>query len=243
MPRKARIMVPDTPHHIIQRGHNRQTVFAHDEDYQYYLENLFEWKKEFDCQLYAWCLMTNHVHLIIQPGGSTEGLSQLMKRLAGRQTRYVNRLEQRTGSLWEGRFKSSPIETDAYLLACCRYIELNPVRAQMVASPEDYLWSSYRMKTGLQEPKGLDLDECYLGLGNDQQQRESRYKAWVHADVSDSEVQYIRESLQYGHPTGGEKFRDEIEAKLRVRLALNKRGRPRKRPNRVEERSGAYEMH
>jgi len=154
MPRKARIVVPKTPHHIRQRGHNRQTVFAHDEDYQYDLENLFEWKKEFDCRVYAWCLMTNHVHLIIQPGGSTEGLSQLMKRLAGRQTRYVNRLEQRTGSLWEGRFKSSPIETDTYLLACCRYIELNPVRARMVVRPEDYLWSSYRMKTGLQEPKG-----------------------------------------------------------------------------------------
>ncbi|HKK44319.1 MAG TPA: transposase [Balneolaceae bacterium] len=243
MPRKARVVMPDTPHHIIQRGHNRQTVFAHDEDYQYYLENLFEWKKEFDCQIYAWCLMTNHVHLIIQPGGSTEGLSQLMKRLAGRQTRYVNRLEKRTGSLWESRFKSSPIETDAYLLACSRYIELNPVRARMVASPEEYPWSSYRMKIGLQALKGLDFDNCYLALGRTQQQRELQYKDWVRADVSESEVQQIREALQYGHPTGSEKFRDEIETKLGIRLALNKRGRPRKEKHQVNEGVMLYEIH
>lgn len=242
MPRKARILVPETPHHIIQRGHNRQTVFVQDEDYQYYLENLVECKQEFNCRVYAWCLMTNHVHLILQPGNDTEGLSRLMKRLAGRQTRCVNRLERRTGSLWEGRFKSSPIETEAYLLACCRYIELNPVRARMVASPEDYPWSSYRMKTGLQAPRGLDFDRCYLGLGSTQQQRESRYKAWVQADVSGSELRHIRESLQYGHPTGGDRFRNEIEEKLGIRLALNKRGRPRKPKNRIEERGGVYGM-
>ncbi|MDY6874279.1 MAG: transposase [Chloroflexota bacterium] len=243
MPRKARILVPETPHHIRHRGHNRQTVFSQDEDYQYYLENLFNLKKEFDCRVYAWCLMTNHVHLILQPGSDTEGLSQLMKRLAGRQTRYVNRLEQRTGSLWEGRFKSSPIETDAYLLACCRYIELNPIRARMVARPEDYKWSSYRMKTGLQEPRGLDLDVCYLGLGRTQSERESRYKAWVQADVPEAEVRHIREALQYGHPTGSERFRDEIAKRLGIRLALNKRGRPKKTPDRIEEGRRVYEIH
>jgi len=218
-------------------------VFAHDDDYQYYLENLIEWKKDFGCKVYAWCLMTNHVHLIIQPNAKSEGLSHLMKRLSGRQTRYVNRLEKRSGSLWEGRFKSCPIETEAYLLACCRYIELNPVRARMVKRPEDYPWSSYRMKTGLQEKQGLDFDDCYLGLGSIQQQREARYKDWIRADVSESEVRHIRESLQYGHPTGNERFVEEIEKKLGIRLELNKRGRPRKAQERIEERSSIYGIH
>lgn len=242
MPRKARVVVPDTPHHIVQRGHNHQTVFAHDDDYQYYLGNLFEWKTKFGCKVYAWCLMTNHIHLIIQSGTETEGLSKLMKRLAGRQTRYVNRLERRTGSLWEGRFKSSPIETNTYLLACSRYIELNPVRARMVASPEDYRWSSYRMKSGLQEQKGLDLDGCYLALGSTSEKCAERYKAWVETGVSESEIRLIRESLQYGHPTGSQRFAEEIEQKLDIRLSLNKPGRPRKRDSQIEEEGSFYAL-
>jgi putative transposase len=105
------------PHHIIQRGHNRQVVFASDEDYQYYLDNLCEWKEKLGCKVYAYCLMTNHVHLIVDPGEDGGNLARMMKRVAGRQTRYLNKLEKRTGSLWEGRFKSSTISADEYLLA------------------------------------------------------------------------------------------------------------------------------
>lgn len=112
----------------------------------------------------------------------------------------------------------------------------------MVANPEDYPWSSYRMKTGLQQPKGLDVDACYLGLGSTQPQRAARYRNWVLADISEAETRLIRESLQYGHPTGSERFRDEIEEKLGIRLALNKRGRPRKSKNRIEERAGVDGM-
>ena len=132
MPRSARIILPSTPHHIVQRGHNRQTVFVSDEDYNYYRENLIEFKCEYDCRIYAYCLMTNHVHLIVDPRKKPESLSLLMKRVAGRQTRYVNKLEKRTGSLWEGRFKSSLICSKDYLPACCRYIELNPLRAGLI---------------------------------------------------------------------------------------------------------------
>jgi len=99
MPRMARIVVPNTPHHIVQRGHNKQVVFVSEDDYQYYLENLVEWKEQLQCEVYAWCLMTNHIHLIINPGEEVDNLGRLMKRLAGKQTRYVNRVEQRTGSL------------------------------------------------------------------------------------------------------------------------------------------------
>ena len=124
MPRTSRLIVPGYPHHVIQRGHNRQTVFVSDEDYLYYLENLHECKQKHGCQIYAYCLMTNHIHLIIDPGQDVSSLGKLMKQLAGRQTRYVNKLEKRTGSLWEGRYRSSPISTDNYLLACSRYVEL-----------------------------------------------------------------------------------------------------------------------
>jgi len=229
MPRKARIVVPNTPHHIVQRGHNKQLVFVSDDDYQYYLENVFEWKEQLNCKIYAWYLMTNHIHLVINPGDEVDNLGKLMKRLAGKQTRYVNRLEKRTGSLWEGRYKSSPIETEAYLLACCRYVELNPVRAKMVKNPEDYHWSSYQEKTGLKEQKNMDSDACYLSLGNTQEKRMSRYKQWVESDVSEQEIKSIREAMQHGHPTGSQLFTESIEKKLGIRLSLNKPGRPKKK--------------
>jgi len=131
MPRKARVVVPNTPHHLVQRGHNKQVVFVERQDYHYYLQNLREWKEKLTCKVYAYCLMTNHIHLIVDPGEEPDNLALLMKRVTGRQTRLVNYLEKRTGSLWEGRYKSSPIDTNEYLLACCRYVELNPVRAKM----------------------------------------------------------------------------------------------------------------
>jgi len=109
MPRQARLVLPNCPHHVIQRGHNRQVVFAGDEDYLFYLHTLHEWKTELGCKVYAYCLMTNHVHLVLDPGGAPENLGLLMKRVAGRQTRFVNKTEKRSGSLWEGRYKSSSI--------------------------------------------------------------------------------------------------------------------------------------
>ena len=240
MPRMARIVVPNTPHHIVQRGHNKQVVFVSEDDYQYYLENMFEWKEQLNCKVYAWCLMTNHIHLIINPGDDVDNLGKLMKRLAGKQTRYVNRLEKRTGSLWEGRYKSSPIETDAYLLACCRYVELNPVRAKMVEKPEDYRWSSYLEKVGLKKQKNMDSDACYLSLGNTQEQRMKLYKQWVESNVSEQEIKSIREAMQHGHPTGSQTFASSIEKKLGVRLSLNKPGRPKKEHNQIKEAGVRY---
>lgn len=145
MPRMGRIVLPNYPHHVVQRGHNRQVVFAAEQDYQRYIADLRELKGVFGVKVYAFCLMTNHVHLLLAPGEAA-GLGQLMKALAARATRYRNRLEGRTGTLWESRYKSSVVESDTYLLACCRYIELNPVRARMVAEAGDYPWSSYRMR-------------------------------------------------------------------------------------------------
>lgn len=135
MPRMGRIVLPNYPHHVVQCGHNRQMVFAAAEDYQRYIADLRELKDAFGVKVYAYCLMTNHVHLLLAPGESVAGLGQLMKALAARATRYRNRLEGRTGTLWESQYKSSVVESaPTCLLACCRYIELNPVRAQCVVT-------------------------------------------------------------------------------------------------------------
>jgi putative transposase len=226
MPRTARIVVKGYPHHIIQRGHNRQVVFASDEDYRYYLDNLCEWKEKLGCKVYAYCLMTNH--LIVDPGEDGENLARLMKRVAGRQTRYLNKLEKRTGSLWEGRFKSSIISTDEYLLACCRYVELNPVRAGIVADPEDYRWSSYGSKIGNKKEAWLDFDPCYTGLADSPKKRAKRYMEWVKGMIPEGEWELIRQSLQRGQLTGSERFVEEIEHKIEKRVEFRGQGRPRK---------------
>lgn len=138
MPRQARVIVPGMPHHIVQRGRNRNAVFVEPRDYQYYLDNLAEWKFELGLKVFSYCLMTNHVHLVVEAGDDGGGISNLMKRLAGRQTRFVNKMEGRPGSLWESHYKISPVDTDAYLLQCCRYVKLNPVKAGMVGRPVDW---------------------------------------------------------------------------------------------------------
>ena len=212
------------PHHIVQRGHNRNAVFVEDADYIYYLENLRELKQEFDIKVYAWCLMTNHVHLVLQPEQNNRAIGQLMKRLAGRQTRYVNQQEKRTGSLWEGRYKLSIVDRDAYLLQCCRYVELNPVKAAMVLKAEDYSWSSYKAKVGLFDSPLLDLDPCYQALKHPKIQ----YKQFVEEGISDEEQSFIAERLSRSQLTGGSKFMEEIEHRTGIRLVARPPGRPRK---------------
>ncbi len=227
MPRKARLLVPNCPHHIVQRGHNRKTIFVADDDYQYYLDNLREYKINFGVKVYAWCLMTNHVHLIIEPGEEVDAVSRLMTRLAGRQTAYVNKLEGRSGSLWEGRFKASPIQRDAYLLACCRYIELNPVRAGMVSDPKQYRWSSYGMRIGDTPTHWLDQDLCYLGLGDHEDQRRKRYAQFVIDGMSTSDHRLMREAIQRNQLTGSNRFIEEIESRTGKRIVRRGRGRPK----------------
>ena len=228
MPRNARIIIDDYPHHIIQRGHNRQAVFASDEDYLFYLDNLKEWKENFGCKVYAYCLMTNHVHLIVDPGTDANNLALLMKRVAGRQTRYVNKIEKRSGTLWEGRYKSSPISTDEYLLACCRYVELNPLRAGIVSDPAAYRWSSYRAKAGMTTEDWLDLDPWYLGLAATAEQRQEKYRAYLLETISKEESEKIRSALQRGQLTGTDKFVAEIELKTGKRIEFRGQGRPKK---------------
>ena len=228
MPRRARVILKNTAHHVVQRGHNRQVVFAEAADYRYYLATLKEWKQALSVKIYdAYCLMTNHVHLVLDPEEDETSIGKLMKRLAGRQTRYVNYLERRTGSLWEGRYKSSPIETETYLLACCRYVEMNPVRAGMVDKPDEYRWSSYRQKVGLEE-LWIDEDDCYQGLAGEKSKRHQRYKRFVLQTGMAETDEKIRTAYRNGWATGTNRFLDEIEEKIGIRIENRKRGRPRK---------------
>ncbi|MBL4571661.1 MAG: transposase [Gammaproteobacteria bacterium] len=227
MPRTARVIVPNMPHHIVQRGHNRKAVFIEACDYQYYLDNLKEWKQELGIKVYSYCLMTNHIHLIVEPADEELVVSELMKRLAGRQTRRVNRLEKRSGSLWEGRFKISPIDRDNYLLQCCRYVELNPVKARIVESPEEYTWSSYAARIGSTSAPWLDDDPAYLGLSPIKTIREARYKLFV-STKDDSSSAMIRAAIARNQLTGSPLFVNEIEPRTGLRIEARGRGRPKK---------------
>ena len=231
MPRKARVLVPNCPHHLVQRGHNRNAVFVADQDYSFYLENLKEWKEELDIKIYAWCLMTNHIHLVAEPGSDAMTLSVMMKRVNGRQTAYVNKQEKRSGSLWEGRYKASPIQRESYLLSCCRYAELNPIRAAMAEKAEDYTWSSYAERMGKKPSFLLDEDGVYLGLGQDESERRERYRSFLESGISASEQKFLRESFQRNQLTGDGRFVDEIERRMGIRVERRGRGRPRRIDN------------
>lgn len=225
MPRMARVVLPHYPHHVVQRGHNRQVIFAERQDYQRYLDTLREFKAKYGVAVYAFCLMTNHIHLLLSPREST-GIGKLMKRLAGRQTRHRNRLEGRSGTLWEGRYKSSLVARDDYLLACCRYIELNPVRARIVAEPQDYVWSSCRYRFGTDAADWLDRDPGYLSLGGDEAERRRHYREFLLAAIPDGEWKLIREAVQRGQLTGADRFTQEVAGILGRRIERRGRGRP-----------------
>jgi putative transposase len=203
-------------------------VFAASSDYERYLATLAEFKEEFGVKVYAWCLMTNHVHLLLEPSTAT-ALGRLMKRVSARQTRYRNYIERRSGTLWEGRYKSSPVQTDAYLLACCRYIEVNPVRAGIVTAAHHYPWSSCRARLGYAEPSILDLDPCYEALATDEATRRNRYKEFLEGSVPEGEWPLIRASVQRGQLTGDHAFSERVGATLGLRLEHLGRGRPRRK--------------
>jgi putative transposase len=176
--------------------------------------------------------MTNHVHLLLAPGDTASSLGQLMKALAARMTRYRNNLEGRSGTLWESRYKSSVVQSDTYLLACSRYIELNPVRARIVSSAEDYPWSSFRLRLlESAENSWLDLDPCFNALGTTEALRRNRYKEFVDQVVPSGELALIRDALQRGQLTGTSRFVDEIEHITGLRVMTRGQGRPTKKPD------------
>lgn len=226
MSRPLRLLVPDYPHHVVQRGHNLNAVFVAPADYEYYLANLREWKLAYDVKVYAYCLMTNHVHLVLMPRGTGDTISALMKRLSARQTRHVNRLESRRGTLWCGRFASSIIDTDGYLLACLRYVELNPVRAGIVADPAEYRWSSFAERIGQSAPDLLDADPVTTSLGATVSARREAYQRFAGLAPDVGELALIRNSVRRNQLTGEGRFIDEIHRRTGLRVEGRAPGRP-----------------
>lgn len=203
-------------------------VFNGDDDFEYYKANLIEFKEKTGCKIYAYCLMTNHIHLIIDPGNNPQALSLLMKGVAGRQTRYINKTAKRSGSLWEGRFKSCIISTHEYLLSCSRYIDLNPLRASMLDSPEEYPWSSYLCKAMGQYDPVIDFDICYKALGDDAEARQAAYRHYTVKTIPEEEFKLIGNAIQRNQLTGTGAFRDAVKRKFGIKMSDEGRGRPKK---------------
>ena len=244
MPRRPRILLADHPLHIVQRGINREPCFFADEDYQCYLHWLEEAARDCRCAIHAYVLMTNHVHLLLTP--TTLGApARLMQSLGRRYVQYANRHYRRTGSLWEGRYKSSVVQAESYLLACMRYIELNPVRATMVVDPGDYRWSSYRAN-GLALPDArLTPHSIYLGLDAEPAFRRNAYRALFHPQLDAEAASEVRQALKLGMPLGNRRFAEAICARLGIRRNSGKRGRtpgdkPASRPALTEQQGFGF---
>lgn len=219
MPRRGRIVVPGTPLHAIQRGNNRAACFAEDEDRSFFLHHLGRLAKQEECGIHAYCLMTNHVHLLMTPTRE-EGCSKLLQRLSLLHTQYWNRKYRRSGTLWEGRYRSCLVESESYLLACYRYIELNPVRAGIVEYPGEFRWSSYGANAeGV--PDGLITPHAeYLRLGRDQ------YRALFGSCLDPAVVRDIRATTNGGYALGGKAFALRMEELLGRRVSKGMAGRP-----------------
>ena len=220
MPRKPRFYLPGVPAHIIQRGNNRQAVFFCDEDYSAYLGWLKSGTKAHDCAIHAYVLMTNHVHLLVTPQ-QTDAISRLMQYVGRHYVTYVNHLYKRSGSLWEGRHKGCVIAQDKYLLACSRYIELNPVRAGMVTQPGSYRGNALGETDGLLTRHGL-----YTELGATPTERQHRYHELFRTSLEPEQVHDIRATVQTGTPLGNDRFREQIEQALGCKVGQARRGKP-----------------
>ena len=227
MARPPRITLPAYPHHIIQRGNNRAVTFFADDDYRYFLECLRQAKVKCRCRIFAYVLMTNHFHLLVEPAEAGD-LGRFMQSVGRRYVRYVNETYRRTGTLWEGRFKSAAVSRDDYLIACSRYIELNPVRAGMVTHPKDYRWSSYQRRALGMSDRLLDEDPWYSGLGTTERDKQERYRQWIDAQISEREWDEIRQATQRGRLIGRETFQKQVEAMTGRHLVGEARGRPKK---------------
>lgn len=227
MPRPARLNLPGIPQHVRQRGNNRQACFFANDDYRLYLHLLVKSCQKHECSVHAYVLMTNHVHLLITPW-IPEGVSLVMRDLGRDYVRTINKKYGRTGTLWEGRFRSSLVDEENYCLVCYRYIELNPVKAGMVKHPGDYPWTSFRCNTSGQPDVLITPQEAWSRLGRNHEERKRTYLGLFGKSLTEQEIDDIRHGLGKGLPTGSKKFKLEIEQALSIKLGSGKKGRPKK---------------
>ena len=227
MARLARVAPVGVPQHIIQRGNDRQACFAGEEDMKAYLNWLKEMSKKHKVDVHAWVLMTNHVHLLCTPQ-EKNAVSRMMQSIGRMYVRYYNYTYQRSGTLWEGRYKSCLVQSERYLLEVYRYIELNPVRANMIAEPSDYSWSSYAINAlGVESDLQAPHPE-YIALGKTKAERLNNYRELFKAYVDIKLLEEIRTSINKGLALGNECFTTQIETLTNKRVTPRKPGRPKK---------------
>jgi putative transposase len=227
MARQARLRLPGYVFHLTQRGHNKAPIFLDDSCFLVYRSLLARMWPKHECRVHAYALMHNHIHMLLT-GGHDDSLSGMMKAVNEQYGRYFNRRFARVGPVWQSRFWANVVDTSEYFLACCRYIDLNPVRAGLVARAGDYAWSSHRFHADGEASDIVTAHPTYLALGSTQSARGERYRRLAAAPLTHEELERIRGSLRSGLPLGGTAFCAELADRFGVKVALSKPG-PRKK--------------
>ena len=225
MARLPRLTVPGYPHHVIQRGNNRQPIFVNDADRRLLLALWAEYAQKFQVEIHAYVLMSNHFHLLLTPTTNT-GLPQMMQAVGRRYVRLFNDTHGRSGTLWEGRYRSTLIESERYLLTCMAYIDLNPVRAGLVNQARDYPWSSHGHHIGLQQDKLITPHALFWALGNTPFAREAAYAQMVRAGLRIEDQEKLTEATVKGWALGNAGFLSNLKHRTKRRAIRAKAGRP-----------------
>jgi putative transposase len=223
MPRRPRYLLTDLPLHVVQRGNDRQPCFFAARDFEVYLKALADASARYGVLVHAYALMTNHVHLLVTPT-RVGAVSKVMQSVGARYVKYVNETAPRTGTLWEGRYKACLVAHDQHVLAACRYIDLNPVRASLVSRPGEYRWSSYSSLAGLQPDALVTPHAALEQLGPE---RGPAYALWCAEGIRDDELERLREATWRELAFGSDRFRAEIEATTLRPTFIRPSGRPR----------------
>lgn len=219
MARLPRYALAHQPQHVIQRGNDRQAIFCADADYRFFLEKLRAAAEKHGCAIHAYVLMTNHVHLLVTPH-EVNGIGRMMQMLGRYYVQYFNYTYRRTGTLWEGRYRATLIDTEQYLLTCMRYIELNPVRAHnMTAHPSEYPWSSYRSNALGEQNALLTPHAEYQRLGRTDDERRAAYRQLFKARIADKTLDEIREATNKAWVLGDDRFKGQFASQLERRIA------------------------
>jgi putative transposase len=228
MARQSRLILPQQPHHVIQRGNDGQPILRESEDYEHLLAWLKEAARFYRVAVHAYVLMPNHFHLLVTPADEN-GLGLMMQKIGRLYVPWFNNKYRRSGGLFQGRFRTSLVETELYFLACSRYIELHPVRAHLASEPADYPWSSCAHHAGLRPDPIVSDHSLYWALGNTPFQREAAYMELVRQGLSDQELDMIDEALNKGWPLASHAFKADLERRTQRQILPARRGRPPKK--------------
>jgi len=227
MPRQPRFWYPGAVLHVVQRGHDRAAVFVGDSDRRRYLDWLVEAAREHGVAVHAYVLMPNHVHLLASPA-TAEAMPRMMQTLGRRYVGWFNHVHRRTGTLWEGRYKATLVDTDAYFLACMRYVELNPVRAHLVVAASEFRWSSHRANAFGVPDALITRHALYVGLAAEPQRRCDVYRRWCGEALDDDELRAIREATRFEWVLGSDAYRQFVATQTPRRASRLPMGRPRR---------------